>query len=259
LKKLNNGLMKPTLIDDLLCDTYAKLYEDAGPLIDSLPPPGEQGGNGPNGMPNIDGAAETTRPPVQLQFQPGYQPGQPSTETHVPRPRAKGVGRRELQRKAEAAVNRPVAAAVASIAPRPVNGGGQAIQGLIPTSRPSTDGGNSNGTLAGAGPAAANVATLGGGQHQVENSTPASVHDSADDESGSDLSELEEPTPPRPMFPGLAVRAIRLGEPESPGRSSQPSMASTAGGAEAKNHEAGEQHELMEDVKHDDRKDGAQK
>ena len=258
LKKLNNGLMKPTLIDDLICDTYAKLYEDAGPLIDSLPTSGEHGGNGPNGTSNIDRAAEATRPPVQLHFQPGYQPGQPSTETHIPRPRAKGVGRRELQRKAEAAVNRPVAATVASIAPRPANGGGQTNQVLIPTSRPSIDGGGTS-TAAGAGAPAANGATLGVQQQPVENSAPASVHDSADDESGSELSELEEPTPPRPMSPGLAARVIRLGEPESPGRSNQstPAAGTPSGGEAKKNDGAGMQDELMEDVKVEDKKDGA--
>lgn len=211
LKKLNNGLMKPTLIDDLLCDTYAKLYEDASPLLDAAP-----------GIPNTDGASEPVPPPpISLQFQPSYHPGQHLAEQHVPRPRAKGVGRRELQRKAEAAVNRPVAATVASIAPRPMNGGGM-TQVVIPSSRQSSAGGG--------GAAAAAAAA-------VEHSVPGSVHDSADDESGSELSELdEEPTPPRSLFPGLVARVAK----ESP--SGEVEMEKGEG------KEGGDGDEVMDDV-----------
>lgn len=234
LKKLNNGLMKPTLIDDLLCDTYAKLYEDASPLLDAAP--------APNGVAGVDGPSDDAAHPPQmnLQFQPGYQPGQPQPpEQHVPRPRAKGVGRRELQRKAEAAVNRPVAATVASIAPRPMNGG-QTIQVVIPPSHTSIDGSaNSAGASGAAGLAPP-------GQQAVEHSVPGSVHDSADDESGSELSELdEEPTPPRLMFPGLAAR---MASKESP----TPNSSQVGGEGDDEKGEAdakdGED-EVMEDVK----------
>lgn len=244
LKKLNNGLMKPTLIDDLLCDTYAKLYEDAGPLSDQAP--------APNGISNVDGVAESTpQPPINLQFQPSYQPGQPNQEPHVPRPRAKGVGRRELQRKAEAAVNRPVAATVASIAPRPLNGD-QTIQVVIPSHRPSLEGSIPSAGASGGGntgglsvPAVASV-------QAVEHSVPGSLHDSADDESGSELSELdEEPTPPRLMFPGLAARVANVNRTDSPTPNSSQLTVDGAGEdvemADGKKTDDGD--ETMEDVK----------
>lgn len=230
LKKLNNGLMKPTLIDDLLCDTYAKLYEDAGPLHDQAP--------APNAIPNLDGASDpAVHPaPVQLQFQPSYQPGQPAQEPHVPRPRAKGVGRRELQRKAEAAVNRPVAATVASIPARLLHGGPALALAL--GGRASADGADS-----GAGSATAAAHALA----PVEVSAPASVHDSADDESGSELSELgdlDEPSPPqRPMFPGLAARIANRKASPTPGSSM------VGGDSEDVGPEEKDEDEVMEDVK----------
>jgi len=231
LKKLNNGLMKPTLIDDLLCDTYAKLYEDAGPLHDQAP--------APNAIPNLDGTSDPAAhpAPVQLQFQPSYQPGQPAQEQHVPRPRAKGVGRRELQRKAEAAVNRPVTATVASIPARLLHGG-PSLALALGGGRASVDGPGGGG---GSAVAAAHALAL------VENSAPASVHDSADDESGSELSELgdlDEPTPPqRPMFPGLAARIANRKASPTPGSSL------VGGDSEDVGLEEKDEDEVMEDVK----------
>jgi hypothetical protein len=111
LKKVNNGLMKATLIDDLLGDTYAKLYEEIG--LDALTDivlPSEEGTATTAQVPpkpmaltnvmNIDGAVDSSAP------------SRPASTDPVPASRARktGVGRREIQRKAEAAANRPVIA-----------------------------------------------------------------------------------------------------------------------------------------------------
>lgn len=95
-------------------------------------------------------------------------------------------------------------------------------QVVIPSSRQSSAGGG--------GAAAAAAAA-------VEHSVPGSVHDSADDESGSELSELdEEPTPPRSLFPGLVARVAK----ESP--SGEVEMEKGEG------KEGGDGDEVMDDV-----------
>ncbi|KAF2097913.1 hypothetical protein NA57DRAFT_24522, partial [Rhizodiscina lignyota] len=106
LKRVNNGLMKATLIDDLVGDTYAVIYQTIGPELDDMPLPAhlqqqmqqlQQPQQRPvmsvGGVMNVDGAADAQQqfPPYVAQDGPG-------------RPRTKGVGRRELQRRAEAAV-----------------------------------------------------------------------------------------------------------------------------------------------------------
>ena len=63
LKRLNNGLMKVLLIDDLIGDTYALLYATVGPTLD--PPPTEQ---------------PTQTPQPQ---QPGQSPGQAMVQSQV--------------------------------------------------------------------------------------------------------------------------------------------------------------------------------
>lgn len=135
LKRVNNGLMKATPIDDLLGDTFALLYSTVVPTLPPLPqeqkqlPTGQatpeagaqQGPLGPF-LPSvaqgqIDGAVPNENHsspfnlfhPSQLQPQPQPQP-QPPAEP-VPKPRAKTVGRREIQRRAEACAQKPAGAA----------------------------------------------------------------------------------------------------------------------------------------------------
>lgn len=79
-KKLNNGLMKPTLIDDLLGDAYALLYSIVGAQL-TLP----------------------ATPAATVDSQ--VQPTQSSTESTA-KPRTKGVGRREVHKKAEMAATK---------------------------------------------------------------------------------------------------------------------------------------------------------
>jgi hypothetical protein len=207
LKKLNNGLMKPTLIDDLLGDTYAKLYEEVGPELNSIPLPKPEPPPAPLHKPmaltsvmNLDGAAD--QPGGMHAFQSSYVPQQPGE--HVSKPRSKGVGRRELQRKAEAAVTRP-AAATPSIAIRSNSqpSTNLAVQMLVPSALPSEN------TIYTPGISALQEQVMG--EKGAGVSAPASIHEDADDE--SELSELEEEPeepdsiPSRSMFPNLMAKA----------------------------------------------------
>ncbi|EKG20009.1 Tetratricopeptide-like helical [Macrophomina phaseolina MS6] len=163
LRRLNNNLMKATLIDDLIGDTYALLYQQIVPTLQPDPeppaPPAAQPPAPPLTAPaapppqpaptydrtnmmsmqnimNLDGAgANEPTPPagafgvLSIGNKPAGAPNstapttgtttpaggptapeQPATAAAPPKPRAKGVGRRELMRRADAAVTRPVAA-----------------------------------------------------------------------------------------------------------------------------------------------------
>lgn len=182
LKKVNNGLIKATLIDDLVGDTYAKMYADVGPSLDNEPLPPEVAAQlaaqrePPRPTPvQVDGAADNA-PPYVAQDGPG-------------RPRTKGVGRRELQRRAEAAVTLPVRATPAL----PVRSNSNTTVQVVVSS---------NGPPQHLAPAATGTAT-------VESSAPGSVQDDADNESElSELDEADEPEPEeviavKPLFPNL--------------------------------------------------------
>ncbi|TID25413.1 hypothetical protein E6O75_ATG04618 [Venturia nashicola] len=239
LKKLNNGLMKPTLIDDLLGDTYAKLYEETAAEIDKIELPKAEPSPAPASTPaaqhkpmaltsvmNMDGAADGPAGPFPISF------NAPAPEQHVPKARAKGVGRRELQRRAEAAVKRPESVFGSNVGGTnmPIRGTSQAMPSTnqivtveIPASRASFDRGTVAGALgqgsggmtadAGDGEGAGEDEEDGDGEGEGEgcakDSAPASVHSDADDE--SELSELDDedvedpnaPEPPRVLFPNL--------------------------------------------------------
>ncbi|KAF1812977.1 hypothetical protein P152DRAFT_458151 [Eremomyces bilateralis CBS 781.70] len=219
LKKANNGLMKPTLIDDLIGDTYALMYTQIAMKLDisNMAPNAMLSANG-----HMDGASDLSRAGTPATGGAALNsvavPIQPSDQTS--RSRTKGVGRREVHRKAEAAATRPVAPASAST---PSNG---STNGPTPT-RASTvqviiDSNGRSGTASendGSGQGAAGVKGT-----------------DADDDSGSSLSDLEdlEDEPEdgddgeqeaRSMFPGLASKldedlqesiAASLGDKEKP-------------------------------------------
>jgi hypothetical protein len=205
LKKTNNGLMKATLIDDLLGDTYAKLYEEIGPdqLSHVVLPKAEGSTPAPPPLPqaaphkpmsltsvmNMDGATDAT----SRSFSPAQPEQQPTTQ---PKPRIKlGVGRREIQRKAESASSKPISATAAtpsrtlSISATPT--GSQLVSVVIPSPRPSLTKAPSAGTL------------------EAVTSTPLptnpyAVQDSSDE---SELTELEE----EPEEPSQYARPGSLG------------------------------------------------
>ncbi|KAI9855249.1 MAG: Histone transcription regulator 3 [Trichoglossum hirsutum] len=204
LKKLNGGLWKNTIIDDLAIDAYAKLYETIVPDIQAKIG-GEQYQHQhqhqqeqqhqerkdpmslKNLMMNVDSTSGASTPPQTMQ--PGLE-DPVTTLLHQPKPRTR-VGRRDILRRAEnlavkptvQAMHQPRAptshltttAAVAATAPA-----------LAPTSAP-------RGGLS--GPAMLQVAsdTPGRGTETTGGSSVAgSVHDSADDESELSDEEVDE-------------------------------------------------------------------
>ncbi|OCL03733.1 hypothetical protein AOQ84DRAFT_392036 [Glonium stellatum] len=240
LKRLNNGLMKSLLIDDLIGDAYAMLYAQIGPSLDpptpasQLPQPPQpqqqqqqqqqptpltSNAQGPTSQPppnmmsltslmntQVDGATEAPQRDYFTQMMSHENPRVPHTDPTT-RPRAKGVGRRELQRKAEAAVTKPAAPAIPIRSPPT----GVNPQVMIPTRPlaerpPSTDstpaGGAAGGQLL--APNGPTALALAAASSNVESSAPGSMHDSADDESElSELDDVQDEVVVRPMFPNL--------------------------------------------------------
>lgn len=147
--------MKSILVDDLIGDTYAKLYTDIAPGL-------TESGDIPERI------AEVIASDAQQADQPV-------------RTRIKGVGRRELLRRAEAAGSSPVAATAqilalrqtleqSAMSPASTNG---SVQVFISTPRKRSS----------------ETEEKGGDDEDVDD-VAGSIHDSADDE--SELSELDD-------------------------------------------------------------------
>ncbi|KAF2198231.1 hypothetical protein GQ43DRAFT_434454 [Delitschia confertaspora ATCC 74209] len=249
LKRLNNGLMKPLLIDDLIGDTYAMLYATVGPTLDpsqhlsqptSVPPavPASV-----TSVMQLDGPADA----LQRAHSPfGVFHSDQQRNVHpepISRPRAKGVGRREIARRAEACVAKPVLPMPPSTPSMPIRSPTKThVQVMIPRltgfdATPSDANRLSHlqvtshsGTMT--GPSSAT---------NVESSAPASIQDSADDE--SELSELddqevseilgepaEETVVMKPLFPNLSTNKIKSEDAGNlAGGSRRGSVVSTGG------------------------------
>ena len=204
LKKINQSLMKPGAIDDLIGDCYAHLYNTVGQRLwdeqrrikeeeeARRPPPVASPPRNPmmslTHLMNIDGSNDSPAAPPLPSQPPGGIAAQPD---QAPARRKIGVGRREIRTTAEACFLKTAAAATASSSSK-TTASLPRVQVVIDSSRETR-----------------------AGDISAETSAPGSIHDSADDE--SELSELEEegddesnsPIPiedtrPRPMFPGLA-------------------------------------------------------
>lgn len=184
LKRLNNGLMKATLLDDLVGDMYARLYETVVPDLVAKS--------------NDEESRDRMRVNHLLMSTEGPPGDAPSPEltslsgdpTVVKPPRFKGVGRREIQRKAEAIISKPPPAPIAAKPPKaPVETLPQQLQ---------EQGYQVN-------PAATLMVKEEAARDAGASSVPGSVHDSADDESElSDLEEIaEDTTGAKPIFPNL--------------------------------------------------------
>ncbi|CAO2647933.1 Nn.00g088550.m01.CDS01 [Neocucurbitaria sp. VM-36] len=232
LKRLNNGLMKSPPIDDLIGDTYALLYTLIVPTLPPLPSEQQQQPIQPvqpaqiapsatapptGALPisslmqvQVDGVTEPSAAtpfnmyhPNQLQFQ--HHPPQPQLppQPEPPKPRAKTVGRREVGRRAEACVQKPVGAATSHTTAMPIrsppvlNATLASLTGrtsspeksaqLAPNSNVSSGTPQNAFDKSGTATAAASVSNS---NDEPERSAPGSVHDDADDE--SELSELDE-------------------------------------------------------------------
>ncbi|KAJ4305465.1 Histone transcription regulator 3 [Kalmusia sp. IMI 367209] len=124
LKRVNNGLMKAVPIDDLLGDTFALLYATVGPTLPPLPSEQKQ-------LPTLQAAPDPSTQAVGAPFMSSITQGQvdgtndtqngPFNHFHpsqlqapppepAPKPRAKTVGRREIQRRAESCGQKPAGA-----------------------------------------------------------------------------------------------------------------------------------------------------
>ncbi|KAH9844824.1 histone transcription regulator 3 [Teratosphaeria destructans] len=170
LKKINQSLMKPAPIDDLIGDAYAQLFATIGKTLwqeeqrikqeeeARRPPPAASPPRNPmmslNHLMNVDGASDVDA------ARASSANTAPIAAQPEPLPRKKvGVGRREIRLCAEAC-NQKASAAIAN---RAAN---TRVEVVINTSR----------SLA--------------GEYFAHTSAPGSVDDDADDE--SELSELEE-------------------------------------------------------------------
>ncbi|KAI5360721.1 Putative histone transcription regulator 3/CABIN1 [Septoria linicola] len=180
LKKINQGLMKPGAIDDLIGDAYAHLFSTVGKQLwetEDRQRKEEQASKAAEPAPiiagpvrnhamslsnlmNVDGAADVAPTPT-----PVITPAEPDA---APARRKVGVGRREIRNHAELCTYKGSTVA------------GKDQLGCVDTA-----------------PKAASASleqdrrsSLPDGAAMVEHSAPGSVHDDADDE--SELSDLEE-------------------------------------------------------------------
>jgi hypothetical protein len=135
LKRLNNGLMKSSTIDDLIGDSYATLYVTIGPTLPPLPseqpaqPAPTSGGQASTGTVSIaslmhmqvDGPTDPNASPAFSMYHANQHPAPaPVQPEAVPKPRAKAVGKREIQRRAEACTQKPVSTATSSTTAMPI-------------------------------------------------------------------------------------------------------------------------------------------
>ncbi|RAK98284.1 putative transcriptional corepressor of histone genes (Hir3) [Aspergillus ibericus CBS 121593] len=197
LKKLNNNLMKVALLEDLIADLYARLYEINMPqVIEQANEENKEKMKVDHLLMGSDGAADTPTPPTSA----------PASEAPAPRGRTKGIARRDVQKRAETIVNRKVAPRVLTAkAPASTEAEQANTSEAAPTSAPKP-----------IKPDLLEPVTeeLGSGQ---QSDIPNSLHDSADDE--SELSEIDDEklskltTERKLLFPNLDDRGSM--DPES--------------------------------------------
>ncbi|KKK12138.1 hypothetical protein AOCH_000691 [Aspergillus ochraceoroseus] len=174
LKKLNNNLMKVSLLEDLIADLYSRLYEINMPqVIEQVNEENKEKMKVDHILMTSDGAADISTPPTSA----------PTSDAPAPRGRTKGIARRDVQKRAETIVNRKVP-------PR------------APTARaPTATEADSATTSSGPGTTASSsvakpVMEIPRRQPAEEfgstqqSDIPNSLHDSADDE--SELSEMDD-------------------------------------------------------------------
>ncbi|KAH2763730.1 Histone transcription regulator 3 [Aspergillus fumigatus] len=162
LKKLNNNLMKVSLLEDLIADLYSRLYEINMPqVLEQANEENKEKMKVDHLLMASDGAADTPTPPNSA----------PASEAPAPRGRTKGIARRDVQKRAETIVGR-------KLTPR-----APAAKASVPaeseppaTSEPAAPSGNQP-----------NKTSFEMGQ---QSDIPQSIQDSADDE--SELSEIDD-------------------------------------------------------------------
>ncbi|KAL9008731.1 MAG: hypothetical protein Q9173_006172, partial [Seirophora scorigena] len=201
LKKTNANLMKPAVIEDFINDAYAHLHRTVVPDLIARSNEEETRGRMRVGhLVNIDEG-----PPAAVGTpSPGAAAAAPTTKEDdaaaaPTRQRVRGVGRRELQKRADALLNKPAGAAAAAAASASVKApNNNNSKDLTPPPPPSSSSSlqQNNGGVPVTPKSSSTIQAVvvptpdgpaGGGDGS---SVPGSVHDSADDE--SELSDVEE-------------------------------------------------------------------
>lgn len=175
LKKTNANLMKPTVIEDFIADAYAHLHRTIVPELIAKSNEEES-----RGRMRVDHLMNVENPPLST---PSPGPAGNPEEAAPARQRIRGVGRRELQKRAEALVSKPASAQVST----------KPLKTPPLASAPTT-------------PRSIIQVVIEKDDEVKENSSvPGSVHDSADDESEpSDAEDMPSTKQVKPLFPNLA-------------------------------------------------------
>ena len=181
LKKTNNNLMKPAVIEDFIADVYAFLYQRMTPELIGLENEEES-----RSRMRVDHLMNSEKPPANT---PSPDPAGKPEDVAPTRQRIRGVGRKELQKRAEALMVKPATTQAVTAAKTPKSP-------TAPTNElPSTPRSTVQVVIKQRDP-----------RNNDNSSVPGSVQDSADDE--SELSDPVEDAPDttakaRPLFPNL--------------------------------------------------------
>jgi hypothetical protein len=222
LKKINGGLMKAATIDDLIGDAYAYLYDTVGRRLWTMEEAKDEAirqealakeqaatpsvERNPmmnlSHLMNVDGAPDAAAKIPGLPTVTSVPDGTatPPTGDQAPASRRKiGVGRREVRLCADACIAK-IGVGSTTLAGNEVPRPRQEVSVVIETRRPSSKLADQQGI------------------DTAEGSVAGSIHDSADDESDSELSDIDEdvvnsglttnghPSVKAPMFPNLGPR-----------------------------------------------------
>ncbi len=189
LKKTNSNLMKPAVIEDFISDLYAFIYQRKTPELIGLENEEES-----RSRMRVDHLMNSENPATST---PSPDPVSKPDDVAPTRQRIRGVGRKEIQKRAEALVMKPVTAAAPAKTPKspaPTND-------LPPTPRSTVQ-----------------VVIKQREPRNDNSSVPGSLHDSADDESElSDVEAASEIPKARPLFPNLGDSKSGADEEEKEG------------------------------------------
>ncbi|PGH06066.1 hypothetical protein AJ80_08234 [Polytolypa hystricis UAMH7299] len=181
LKRLNSTLMKPAIFEDLIADTYAVMYQsNMSKLVEQATEEESRERMKVDHLLMASDRGEST---------PGPSNTAPQGTTTGPKPRTKGVSKKELQRKVDAIVAKSIASRPAVKPARLVDDEPQPppstmIEVAVPA--PSAAMISSEETK----DEAKEITSKEEPVSVVQSSAPGSMHDSADDE--SELSEIDE-------------------------------------------------------------------
>lgn len=215
LKKTNGNLMKPAVIEDLIADIYAHLHDTVVPGLIARSNEEES-----RGRMRVDHLMNVERPAAKT---PSPDPAGKAEDVAPARQRIRGVGRREIQKRAEALTNKPSAPqTVAKTAKTPP------LEMDLPTPR-----------------SVIQVVIQQNEPIKDNSSVPGSVHDSADDESElSEVDEAFETAQTGPMFPNLEVKETTEDGDEEQGQSENEEVD--------QNSETAEEDEQVEETEEQD-------